>query len=178
MCQCTQRPRRERPSIEVRKAALDWRIRPIFHFPRQQGKVPERHIPQLVMLTSRVSAKEALGMGKEQAAAEVHRELVLPLFFEHASRGDVRTFVSHTVCFGCLIQPPEHALPCGHIICTSCLKTHGRTHLDHYVEISACPLERSEKRFRSSWKVFLKPASCGVRILALDGYVPTYPARL
>lgn len=125
---------------------------------------------KLVTLTTRVSAKELVGTPKEQAAAEVHREL-MPLFFEHASRGKVRTFVSHTVCFSCLIQPPEHALPCGHIICTSCLKTHGRMHLDHYVEISACPLERSEKRFRSSWKVFLKPANCGVRVLALDGYV-------
>lgn len=140
-----------------------------FTFQGSKEKFQNDTYHKLVMLTSRVSAKEALGMGKEQAAAEVHRELVLPLFFEHASRGDVRTFVSHTVCFGCLIQPPEHALPCGHIICTSCLKTHGRMHLDHYVEISACPMERSEKRFRSSWKVFLKPASCGVRILALDG---------
>lgn len=140
-----------------------------FTFAGYQQKFQNDTYEKLLLLTARVGAKEAMDIPKEQAAAEVHRELVMPPFFEHASRGDVRSFVSHTVCFSCLIQPPEHALPCGHIICTSCLKTHGRIHLDHYVEISACPVERSEKRFRSTWKVFLKPASCGVRVLALDG---------
>lgn len=140
-----------------------------FTFLGNREKFQNDTYEKLLMLTARVSAKEALGIPKEQAVAEIHRELVMPPFFSHASRGDVRSFVSHTVCFSCLIQPPEHALPCGHIICTSCLRMHGRTHLDHYVEISACPMERSEKRFRSTWKVFLKPASCGVRVLALDG---------
>ncbi|KAM0713999.1 hypothetical protein Q7P37_010963 [Cladosporium fusiforme] len=140
-----------------------------FTFMANKAKFQNDTYEKLVTLSARVGLREALGMPKEQAAAEAHRELVLPPFFEHASRGDVRAFVSHTVCFSCLIQAPEHALPCGHIICTSCLKTHGRTHLDHYVEISACPLERSDKRFRSPWKVYLKPASCGVRVLALDG---------
>jgi hypothetical protein len=140
-----------------------------FTFAGSQQKFQNDTYEKLVSLSVRVRAKEALGTPKEQAAAQIHRELVLPSFYEHASRGDVRTFVSHTVCFSCLIQSPEHALPCGHIICTSCLKTHGH-HLDHYVEIASCPMERASKRFRSTWKVYFKPPSCGVRVLALDGY--------
>lgn len=140
-----------------------------FTFAGNKEKFQTDTYEKLVALLAKVNARVILGAVREQAAAEVHRELVLPQFFEHASRGDVRTFVSHTVCFSCLIQAPEHALPCGHIICTSCLKMHGRTHLDHYVEISACPMERSERRFRTPWKVYLKPASCGIRVLALDG---------
>jgi hypothetical protein len=30
-------------------------------------------------------------------------------------------------------------------------------------------MESPAKRFRSTWKVYLKPPSCGVRVLALDG---------
>lgn len=140
-----------------------------FVFGGNQYKFQRDTYLKLVSLSDRVREKEALGTPKEQAAADTHREIVMPQFYEHASRGDVRSFVSHTVCFSCLIQPPEHALPCGHIICTSCLKTYGRLHYDLLVEISAYPMERSGKRFRSTWKVFLKPPSCGVRVLALGG---------
>ena len=109
------------------------------------------------------------GISEEQAAAEIHRECVLPAFFEHASRGDPQLFISHTVCCSCLFEPPEHALPCGHIICTSCLKTYGKLQLNRYVEISECPMEKRERHFRKAWQVYLKPANCGVRVLALDG---------
>jgi hypothetical protein len=87
-----------------------------FTFAGSQEKFQNDTYEKLVSLSARVRAKEALGTPKEQAAAEIHRELVLPSFYEHASRGDLRRFVSHTVCFSCLIQPPEHALPYMHVV--------------------------------------------------------------
>jgi len=32
-------------------------------------------------------------------------------------------------------------------------------------------MERKERHFKDVWKVQLMPASCGIRILSLDGYV-------
>ena len=140
-----------------------------FTFDTNQKQFQENVYFKLVALRELVRAREQEGMAEERAAADVHRESVLPLFFEHASRGNPQAFISHTVCFCCLFEPPEHALPCGHIICTHCLKTYGRLQLNRYVEIPECPLEKPEKRFRSPWKVYLKPPACGVRVLTLDG---------
>lgn len=126
---------------------------------------------KLVALSERVRSRAKEGTAEDQAAAQLHKELVLPLFFEHASNGDPQAFISHTVCFCCLFEPPEHALPCGHIICTPCLRTYGRSehHLNRYFEIAECPMEKRECRFMNAWKVYLKPSTCGVRILTMDG---------
>ncbi|KAK4629215.1 Calcium-independent phospholipase A2-gamma [Fulvia fulva] len=123
----------------------------------------------LLALSKRVRTRAREGIPEEQAAAETHEDWVLPHFIEHAARGDAKAFISHTVCFACLFEPPEHALPCGHVLCTRCLKTSGKVSLSRFVEIARCPLERKESRFRTAWRVHLKPASCGVRVLTLDG---------
>ncbi|OQO14747.1 hypothetical protein B0A48_00129 [Cryoendolithus antarcticus] len=107
-----------------------------FSFRDYQRVFQEDTYRMLVRLRERVQDKERNGnMPEEQAAAEVHKEMVLPYFFQHASRGNVRSF----------------------------------SHLNRYVEIPECPIEKRERRFRSAWKVNLKPASCGVRLLTLDG---------
>ena len=114
--------------------------------------------------------QEEDGHSEEATVAKLHREQVLPQFIEHASRGDEHAFKSHTVCVCCLFEPPEHALPCGHIICTRCLKTYGKVYFNgRYVEITECPMERIEKRYTQSWRINLKPPSCGIRMLILDG---------
>jgi predicted acylesterase/phospholipase RssA len=140
-----------------------------FSFQTYQRTFNENTYERLRALRQRVKARSEDAATEEHAAAEVHRDFVLPLFFRHASRENTESFASHTVCYCCLFEPPEHALPCGHIICTRCLKTFGRQHLRGYVEISECPLEPKEQRFRRVWQVYLKPPSCGVRVLCLDG---------
>ena len=45
-----------------------------------------------------------------QKAAQIHRDVVLYPFFRHLQGPE--SFVSHTACYCCLINPPEHALPC------------------------------------------------------------------
>lgn len=125
---------------------------------------------KLLALNKRVRTRARDGVPEDKAAAEIHRDFVLPLFFDHASRGSPRAFISHTVCFACLFEPPEHALPCGHVLCTRCLKTFSsKVSLRRHVEITRCPLEKQERRFRTAWKISLKPANCGVRVLTLDG---------
>ena len=142
-----------------------------FNFDSYRQHFREDTYHKLKALRQIVQSKiEDDGISEEQAAAEVHRESVLPAFFDHASDGQPQLLISHTVCCCCLFEPPEHALPCAHIICTSCLKAYGKANFKgHVVEISECPMEKRERHFRNTWRVFLKPANCGVRILTLDG---------
>ena len=40
-------------------------------------------------------------------------------FFRHMSGAE--HFVSHSACFACLVSQAEHTLPCGHVLCKSCV---------------------------------------------------------
>ena len=102
-------------------------------------------------------------------AAEIHKDRVMADFYLHAARKEPRKFISHSTCFSCLFEPPIHALPCGHIICTACLKDYGRSYNKLEVEIGGCPLEMSTRPLQQTWKVYLKPPAAGIRVLILDG---------
>jgi hypothetical protein len=103
-----------------------------------------------------------------QKAAEIHRIYVLKDFYRHLSGS--KRYISHTSCFSCLIAPPEHALPCGHVLCTQCVQSFGKSGRC-MVETSYCPLhhEDPDGQFRPKWPITIKPATAGVRILSLDG---------
>lgn len=105
-----------------------------------------------------------------QAAAGIHKGTVLDNFFNHTARGRTTSFISHSTCFSCLFEPPEHALPCGHVLCTPCLIAYGKFRGKTVVELNGCPLETLITPRRTSWKAVLKPAAAGTRILTLDGY--------
>ena len=104
-----------------------------------------------------------------QAAAELHRDTVMVHFYKHVAEGKKNAFISHITCYCCLFEPPEHALPCGHILCTSCLRAYGRLRARTVVEIEGCPFEPFVGARDQSCKFMLKPAAAGVRILTLDG---------
>ena len=110
------------------------------------------------------------GEFEAQAAAEIHREEVLVHFYSHSARGRPEAFISHSACFSCLFEQPEHALPCGHVICTPCLRAYGHPRGRTVVEIDGCPLELLNRRSRHGfWRVTLKPDAASIRILTLDG---------
>jgi len=85
--------------------------------------------------------------------------------------GGAEKFISHSVCLCCLSEPPAHPLPCGHVLCTPCVKEYGRSSGLNEVELIECPLHRHERSLTSSlgWKIKFKPDMAGVRILSLDG---------
>jgi len=103
------------------------------------------------------------------AAARIHRDDALSLFYGNGTKEDARAFQSHSVCFCCLFETPEHALPCGHVLCTPCVKSYGRVKSNNLIEMHECPLEINTPGRCLSLTLCLKPEAAGVRILTLDG---------
>ena len=99
-------------------------------------------------------------------------------FYNHAEQAKTYSgatavpFISQSTCVSCLIEPPEHALPCGHILCSSCLRAYGRPKSKNVVEINGCPIESLSLPRYYSWKVYLKPVDAGSKSSFLSTYTP------
>jgi hypothetical protein len=119
-------------------------------------------------LLSELQKKILNSQPEDQVAAEIHKTRVMRPFYQHVSQGTTICLISHSTCFSCLMAPPEHSLPCGHVICTPCLLAYGQRQDRDVIEITSCPLH-SGRNFR--WVVYLKPDAAGVRVLTLDGSV-------
>ena len=100
-----------------------------------------------------------------EAAATLHRDTILEPFYQHWGGADL--FVSHSACLSCLVAPAEHCLPCGHVLCTPCVKDFGTYRGQSAVEMKYCPLHKSETKWRRT--IALKPESAGTRVLSMDG---------
>lgn len=122
----------------------------------------------LVQLLAELQKKNLSEDTEEQAAAQIHRETVLTQFYKHV--GGAEKFKSHSACFCCLVAPPQHPLPCGHILCTPCLKANSLSHRKSVIEIQGCPLHTTRGHSTPDlYRVTLKPDAAGVRVLTLDG---------
>lgn len=104
-----------------------------------------------------------------RVAAEIHADSVMKHFHHHTVKAGAESFISHSTCFSCLFEPPEHALPCGHVLCTPCLRACGRATEKYVVAIDGCPIESRSKPRVQTWKVVMKPPDAGIRVLTLDG---------
>lgn len=103
---------------------------------------------------------------ENQIAAELHLQL---LNDSYRSLGNVSDYISHATCFSCLRELPEHALPCGHVLCLPCVRAYGVPVSRTMIELRRCPLHLKETLWDPPWTVFVKPPYAGVRILCLDG---------
>lgn len=102
---------------------------------------------------------------EERIALDLHIEY-LNNFFE--SVGPASSICSHATCFCCLMDVPEHPLPCGHVICTACIKAYGKTSKSS-ITIPCCPLHRESTKWSKPALIKFKPTGAGVRVLSLDG---------
>jgi len=99
---------------------------------------------------------------------KLHKDIMTDFYkkFESGSR-----VVSHWACLCCLMNSPEHALPCAHILCSDCAESFGTREDDATLTLTSCPLHENDKTWRRAYRIRLKPDFAGVRILSLDGYV-------
>lgn len=106
-----------------------------------------------------------------QYALQMHRErLTTVLKAMHKTKG--KHLVSHATCFCCLREIPEHCLPCGHVLCSSCVRAYAKTSSSTVRVMENCPLHH-HAQFVEPWRIWFKPEYAGVRALSLDGYVVT-----
>jgi hypothetical protein len=111
-----------------------------------------------------------LATAADLEAASIHRDSLHRFYTDIADKGNIfERFSSHTVCYSCLLEPPEHTLPCGHVLCTPCVKMFGGSQDPTEIEIRECPLEGKTRHGHWPWKLHTKPKTAGVRVLVLDG---------
>lgn len=75
---------------------------------------------------------------------------------------------SHSTCYCCLMNVPQHALPCGHALCDRCARACGDLKQSTLL-MTWCPLHRNTARWAQPKVVKYKPREASVRVLALDG---------
>jgi hypothetical protein len=87
----------------------------------------------------------------------------------HHNTDQTEAFRSHEVCVSCFTDISQHSLPCGHIICTACVKAWGTCRDKLAYSLNCCPIHPNQSEWREEHKVHFKPDFAGVRVLALDG---------
>jgi hypothetical protein len=88
-------------------------------------------------------------------------------FYRHLRVGEHYHLLATCIC--CLTEVPQHLLPCGHVLCTSCVKDFGHRRDEYCISIERCPLHPDDADGSFDWQVRFKPNFAGVRILSLDG---------
>jgi hypothetical protein len=109
------------------------------------------------------------GEPPDLAASTIHRAETLVLFYNNDEQKKARLFQSHLMCLSCLFNQPEHVLPCGHILCTACVRSYGVIKNATLVDIHDCPLESNIERRYKTGTIYLRPETTSPRVLVLDG---------
>ncbi|KAM0714524.1 hypothetical protein Q7P37_009820 [Cladosporium fusiforme] len=78
------------------------------------------------------------------------------------------TIRSNSTCLSCVMNTPQHPLPCGHVLCDWCVRACGRLS-GTVLRVSWCPLHRDFAHWPQPKIIRYKPPEAGVRVLALDG---------
>lgn len=102
---------------------------------------------------------------EERVAFDIHVDR-LNRFYK--SIGPATWVRSNSTCYCCLMDVPQHALPCGHTLCDRCVRACGELKQTTLL-VSWCPLHPNATRWEQPKVIKYKPLGAGVRVLALDG---------
>ena len=117
--------------------------------------------------------RESWGVSEEQHLLKIHSGIMDQLY---KSIGSAENFLSHSTCFCCLMQAPQHTLPCGHVLCSPCIRSYRKKGNEErenrfVLKMNCCPLHPASTRWRRPCVIRFKPDHAGVRLLCLDGYI-------
>ncbi|KAF7502349.1 hypothetical protein GJ744_006003 [Endocarpon pusillum] len=101
---------------------------------------------------------------REKVAYELHRQSLMNFF-----GNDPERIEGYYSCYGCLMEVPQHPLPCGHMLCTSCVQMLGHVTDKNTVTVDFCPFESRVSSNLTPCSIRFKPDFAGIRILSLDG---------
>jgi hypothetical protein len=65
-------------------------------------------------------------------------------FFRMCENYKADHYTNPTTCFCCLMEVPQHPLPCGHVLCTECVKVYGRPSDRNSFVMELCPFCRKK----------------------------------
>lgn len=102
----------------------------------------------------------------EKVARRLHRQYANEFY---SGVGSADRIFSHATCFCCLMDVPEHPLPCGHVVCTACVQTYGKATSKCVIEMPYCPMHMDDTRWPKPHVIKFKHKGAGTRILCLDG---------
>jgi len=138
----------------------------------QTGFVQEQFVWQGQVLSKLKEMESNIQNGDQkyvrQRTATQHRSYLLGFV---GKIGIEIGYISHTTCLSCLMEVPEHTMPCGHVICSACVQDFGRIENGSTLVMDSCPLHRELQWTGSRALATLNPQFAGTRILALDGFV-------
>lgn len=78
--------------------------------------------------------------------------------------------INHATCLCCLMRTPIHPLPCGHVLCSHCIRSYSSSSNEkNILRMDNCPLHPTTGDWSPAHLVRSKPEGAGVRLLALDG---------
>ena len=118
-------------------------------------------------LQARVQEDEEDGSDRKHAM-NLHSE-ALGSFYERL--GGALEYRSNSSCLCCLMDTPRHPLPCGHAICSSCIKDYGVMFNRYNYRLDNCPLHLKNPEWDpNSVIIRFKPDLASPRVLSLDGY--------
>ena len=100
----------------------------------------------------------------EKFAYELHRQPLTRFFGTYGEHTPGR----HS-CYGCLMEVPQHPLPCGHMLCSPCVRMLGRPTDKNTVTVDFRPFDSKAVRKLNPCSIRFKPDFAGIRILSLDG---------
>ncbi|XTI90368.1 FabD/lysophospholipase-like protein [Cenococcum geophilum] len=135
-----------------------------------RGDFNRRYEPEQLQEEFREKLKESWKQIQNADESQIHKDARRRFFTE---MGNLEAFKTRLTCFSCLSEHPEHPLPCGHVLCTLCIRSAGERHGKCFSLLSQCPLcppsPPKQDNSRYPWLISFKPPEAGVRIMTLDG---------
>ncbi|KAF2725665.1 hypothetical protein K431DRAFT_260515 [Polychaeton citri CBS 116435] len=111
------------------------------------------------------SSQGGVHLSDEKLAVDLHKAYLSDFY---RTVGNGRLVYSHASCLCCLMDVAEHVLPCGHVLCSTCIQNYGEDRGKGVVKMHCCPLHAADA-WKHPHRINFKPRGAGTRILCLDG---------